>query len=104
MKIAVIGSGTWGTALAQVLCDNHQDVVVYGNNPDQINDINNNHKNSFFFGDDIVLPKELKATLDLDEALKDRDIILISIPTIAYRSVLTEIASMHYGCVRQLQF
>ena len=93
MKIAVIGSGTWGTALAQVLCDNHQDVIIYGNNPNQINDINNNHKNSFFFGDDITLPTELRGTLDLDEALKDRDIILISIPTIAYRSVLSEIAS-----------
>lgn len=47
MRVAVIGSGTWGTALAQVLVDNKQDVIIYGRNVDQVNDINNNHKNSF---------------------------------------------------------
>lgn len=93
MKVAIIGSGTWGTALAQVLCDNHQEVIIFGRSPDQVNDINLNHKNSFFFGDDVLLPESLKATLDLSEAIKDADIILLSIPTAAYRSVLNDIAS-----------
>ncbi len=93
MKIVVIGSGTWGTALAQVLVDNHRDVIIYGKNENEVNDINLNHKNSFYFGDEVILPKELKATTDLDEAIKDADIILVSIPTIAYRSVLSNIAS-----------
>ena len=53
-NIAVIGSGTWGTALAQVANDNGHHVIVYGHNPNQVNDINNNHKNSFYFGDEIT--------------------------------------------------
>ena len=44
MNISVFGSGTWGTALAQVAADNGHKVIVYGNKQSQIDDINNNHK------------------------------------------------------------
>ena len=93
-KVAIIGSGTWGTALAQVLADNNQDVIIYGNNLEQIEDIRNNHKNSFFFGDEILLPENIKATPDLKEALEGRDIVLLSIPTAAYRSVLNQVVPL----------
>ena len=42
MKAVVIGSGSWGTGLAQVLCDNKVDVTIYGNCESEINDINEN--------------------------------------------------------------
>ena len=93
-KVAILGSGTWGTALAQVLADNGQEVVLYGNQITQVDDINNNHRNSFFFGNDIVLPESLKATTNLKEAVHDKDIILISIPTAAYRSVLNDVSKV----------
>lgn len=93
-RIVVIGSGTWGTALAQVLNDNGNDVIIYGNDPKQVNDINENHKNSFFFGDEIILDEKIKATCDLKLALKDRDIVLLSIPTAVYRAVLGQIVPL----------
>ena len=43
MRTVVIGSGSWGTALAQVLQDNHQEVLVYGVAEAEVNDINENH-------------------------------------------------------------
>ena len=90
-KIAVIGSGTWGTALAQTLNDNGHNVMIFGNRQEQIDDININHKNTFYFGEDVVLDKKLKASTDLEEVLLDREVILLSVPTAAMRSVLEKV-------------
>lgn len=91
MKVAIIGSGTWGTALAQVLVDNGHDVIIYGREKSQIDDINFNHKNSQYFGEDIILSEKIKATLDLKESLKDAEIVLLAVPTSAMRGILVEI-------------
>ena len=66
MRTVVIGSGSWGTALAQVLQDNHQEVLVYGVAEAEVNDINENHKNSKYFGD-VELNPELKATFNVSK-------------------------------------
>ena len=91
MKIAIIGSGTWGTALSQVLDDNANDVTIYGHKQSQVDDINLNHKNSFYFGNEITLSSSIKATSDIKDAIKDAEIIILSVPTIAMRDVLNQI-------------
>lgn len=91
MKIAVIGSGTWGTALAQVLDDNGHDVLIYAREEEQCLDIQNNHQNKIYFGPDVYLSKSIRASMSLKETLEDRDYILLSVPTKVMRSVLNEI-------------
>ena len=89
-NVTVVGAGSWGTALAQVLCDNQNNVKLYDLNQEIVDDINQNHRNSRFFAD-VQLPVGLVATTNLTEALKDAQIILLSVPTKVIRDVLKTI-------------
>ncbi|MGI6644823.1 MAG: NAD(P)H-dependent glycerol-3-phosphate dehydrogenase [Bacilli bacterium] len=91
MKVTVFGSGTWGTALAQVLTDNGHKVLIYGIEESQVDDINNNHMNSYFFGENVHLNENIKATTDIKKAINFSNIYVLSVPTAAMRSLLNEI-------------
>ena len=91
MKATVLGTGTWGTALAQLLCDNDNDVIMYGIEADEVEDIEYNHQNKKYFGPDVLLPASLRATLDLNEAMKGAEIVVVAVPTFAVRSTLRKI-------------
>lgn len=85
MKCAVLGTGSWGTALAQVLADNSHDVLLWGINPNEVHDINENHHNSKFF--ECRISEKLKASLDLS-MIHDAELILLAVPSIAIEETL----------------
>lgn len=89
MKVCVLGSGSWGTALAQVLADNDHEVIVYGVSQEEIDDINDGH-NTKFFGD-LEINRKIVATTQLPTALKDVDVILTAVPTKVTKVVLHEV-------------
>ena len=94
MKCTIIGSGTWGTALGQVLADNGNDVIIYGIDEKEIYDISHNHQNSKYFSNEVILPNNIKATSSLSEALEEVEVIVIAVPSISYRIVLNNIKDL----------
>lgn len=57
-KIAVLGAGSWGTALSIVLADNGHDVRLWSHRRDQVEEINEKHGNERYLPN-ITLPKKL---------------------------------------------
>ncbi|QDA50786.1 methionine--tRNA ligase subunit beta (plasmid) [Enterococcus faecium] len=89
-KIAVLGPGSWGTALAQTLAENGHDVRIWGNVPEQIDEINKYHTNQHFLPD-LTIPESIIGYKELAEAVDNADAILFVVPTKAIRSVAQEL-------------
>ena len=91
MKIRILGTGSWGSALAQVVADNGHDVMMWGIDASEVNDIENNHHNSKYF--EVEMNHDVHATQDIN-CVKDADVILIAVPVMALESVVEQIAPL----------
>lgn len=89
-KIAVLGAGSWGTALAKVLDDNGHEVRLWTHNPDQAIEINEEHTNKRYLPD-LVLKDSLVAYSDLEKAVDGVDAVIFVVPTKAIRSVAQQL-------------
>ncbi len=91
--ISVIGAGAWGTTLAGLLADKGYDTVIWAIEEDVASEINVSGKNSAYLPD-VDLPKSLRATSDIAEAVSKARFILNVVPTQHTRSVMEQ-ASPH---------
>jgi glycerol-3-phosphate dehydrogenase (NAD(P)+) len=87
-RIAVIGAGSWGTALAIVAARNQHDVRLWAREIEVAQGIQTVHKNPYYLSD-ITLPENIRATTSLEEALAGTHFVLIVVPSHAMREVVT---------------
>ncbi|WP_100398535.1 NAD(P)H-dependent glycerol-3-phosphate dehydrogenase [Bacillus sp. FJAT-44742] len=86
-KVAVIGAGSWGTALAMVLADNGHDVRLWARRKEQVEEMNKEHTNTRYLPGR-VLPENIKGYHDLKEAVSGVSFVLLVVPTKAIRETL----------------
>lgn len=92
MKVSILGSGSWGTALAQVLSDNQHEVLMWGIDLDEVVDIHKYHQNAKYFPD-IYINEDIQATTDLT-MIKDSEVILIATPSFTLEEICEKINSV----------
>lgn len=92
-KVAVIGAGSWGTALALVLADNKHDVSLWTHRKEQAEEINRTHSNPKYL-EGVTIPSSIKAHHDLAEAVYGASHIVLVVPTKAMREVCQQLAEV----------
>ena len=88
-KVTVLGAGSWGTALSIVLADNGHEVNLWTHREERAEAINTTHKNEKYL--EIMIPEQIKAFHNLEEAVRNAEVILIVIPTKAIREVCKQL-------------
>lgn len=97
--IAVLGAGSFGTALAILLARNGNQTVLWGRDEHQVADIDNNRVNLKYLPD-APLPDNLQVTADFKGAVSGAKDILISTPSHAFSDTLQEIKKLDDGSRR----
>ncbi len=91
MKIAVIGAGNFGTAMAFAMSKNNHEIVVYDIVQSRIDDINQNHRNSEVFPN-LVLPNNISAKACFDEYLKECSLVCVAVSSSVLPLVLSQLS------------
>mgnify|MGYP000527780126 CR=1 FL=1 len=94
-RIAVLGDGGWGTTLAILLCKKGFDVTLWGAFPDYCAYLDRKRENPRFLAG-ISIPRRIKITPDLKEAVRQKNIIVLAIPSQHMRAVLGRLKKSGY--------
>lgn len=90
-RIGILGAGSWGTALALLLGKKGEDVTIWGRREEIVNAINLKKENTFYLPG-VSLPPRIRATLDIDEVVEGKDVIVLAVPSFAMREVAEKLS------------
>lgn len=96
MKIGVIGAGSWGTTVANLLCHNGHTVRIWAREPEVVASINASHENTLFL-EGVRLDDKLSAVATIGEAVDRAEMLVQAAPSHAVRTVTTEVAEALQG-------
>jgi len=86
MNVAVLGAGSWGTALALILTQNQHRVVLWGNNSERLAEAARLRENRRYLPG-VPLPETLRLESDLTRAMDQAEVVVVSVPSKAFREI-----------------
>lgn len=90
-KVSVIGAGSWGTAIAKLLCMNGHEVTLWSHREEEVRSLIEKKENlSKLPG--VKLPEEIVFTADLEEAVREKEMCVMAVPSTAVRSTAKKMA------------
>ena len=90
-KVAILGSGSWGTTFGKVLAEGGSDALLWARRPELANEISQARRNTQYLPG-ITLPESLGASSDIDEVLEGAEQVYLSVPSQQLRGLLESVA------------
>ena len=97
-KIGVLGAGTWGMALARMLCNGGHSVTVWSALEQEIDEFSATRRHPNLPG--MVIPDAIEFTKDIEKACRQKDILLFAVPSVFVRGTARKAAP--YICDGQI--
>lgn len=101
MKVSVIGAGSWGTVLAQILNDNGNDVTLWVRNKEKAARIATSHCNTDYLPN-LLLDSAIQITNDLEIAIKRAEVLVFVVPSEALQNICTRVSAIDDCCEKIL--
>ena len=92
-SIAVIGAGSWGTALAKLLSDKGHRVSLWAHRPEHVKQIRQEKENSTYLPG-FFLSDRLTPLSDLAEVVREKNFIVMVVPSHVFRSVFSQVVPL----------
>ena len=84
MKIGVLGAGTWGMALARMLANTNNEVMVWSAIDKEIDEFSKTRMHPNLPG--MIIPDSIVFTKNIEEVCKNKEILLMAVPSVFVRS------------------
>lgn len=89
--IGILGAGSWGTALAVLLCNNGQDVTLWSHREEEAARLAKTRENTGKLPG-VKIPEEILVTPSLEETLREKDVLVLAVPSSQMRATCRRIA------------
>lgn len=93
MKIGVIGAGSWGTVLAEILAENHHEVILWARNPKTAKAIQRTRKNAAYLPD-FSLCQGVTITSSLHDAAQNARVLVFVVPSKGMAAIAAQVAAI----------
>ncbi len=91
-RVAVLGGGSFGTAIGNIVADNGHDVCLWMRSAERAQEINEQHVNSTYLPE-VALNPRLRASSDLRAAVAGCDIVFMAVPSKSCREVAAQLSA-----------
>jgi glycerol-3-phosphate dehydrogenase (NAD(P)+) len=91
MKVAVLGAGAWGTALAKMLRQQGNSVTLWGHNPEWLEGLRRTGRNERYLPG-VDLPRDWTIEPEVSRAVAGSEVVVMAVPSKAFREVTSRLA------------